>query len=85
MNYRNWVTVAKIPRDFQAEILRSLLEANEIPVILSSEGAGRAIGLTIGALGEVDMLVPDQFEKLAREILQQYNNGDLEALSDDEL
>ena len=45
----------------EAEIIRSLLEANDIQVKLSYESAGTAIGLGVGPLAEVDILVrPDQ-------------------------
>ena len=38
MSEQNWVLVASIQAEVQAELLRGLLEAQEIPVLLSREG-----------------------------------------------
>jgi hypothetical protein len=80
MSERNWVQVASVQAEVQAELLRGLLEAQEIPVLLSREGAGRALGLTVGPLGDVHILVPDTFLAEATDILNQYQTGGLENL-----
>jgi len=84
MSEHNWVQVASVQAEVQAELLRGLLEAQEIPVLLSREGAGRALGLTIGPLGEVHILVPDQYLNQANKVLIQYQAGDFEDLEMDE-
>jgi hypothetical protein len=62
----------------QAEILRGLLEASGIRVLVSYESAGRAIGLSVGRLGQVDILVPVSQADEARQILGDYYAGRLE-------
>jgi len=82
MSKGKWVSVSKIQGDLQAELLRGLLEAQEIPVLLSREGAGRAFGITVGPLGEVEVLVPEPFVQEAKSIIDMYNKGNLENLNE---
>jgi hypothetical protein len=70
-----WELVMETNGPFEAEMLRGALEANQIPVFLSQEGAGRAFGLTMGTLGLVQILVPHSKAELARKILQDYESG----------
>jgi hypothetical protein len=84
MNEEKWTQVAVVHGDLQAELLRGLLEAQEIPVLLSQEGAGRAIGLTIGPMGEVRILVPGSQIGRARSILAAYEAGTFENMATDE-
>jgi Putative prokaryotic signal transducing protein len=74
----DWIVLDEVPGMLQAEILRGLLEAQEIPTVLSQEGAGRAIGLTVGTLGTVQVLVPSKDQDRARELLNAYYSGDIE-------
>ncbi len=73
-----WEEVEEVAGDLQAEILRGLLEAQEIQVWLSQEGAGKAIGLSIPTLGKVSIMVPTHQVSRAREILDAYHSGELE-------
>lgn len=84
MGEGKWVQLANVHGDLQAELLRGLLEAQEIPVVLSQEGAGRAIGLTVGPLGEVKIMVPGVHLSRARTILMQYEAGAFEDLADED-
>ena len=77
MSEREWVLVDEVSAGIQAEILRGLLEANGITVWLNQEGAGRAYGITIPALGAVQILVPSDVEKRALELLNAYYSGEL--------
>jgi hypothetical protein len=61
----------------EAEILRGLLEAQGITVWLSQESAGRAIGLSVGPLGQVDLMVPADQVAEAKRILDDYHTGRL--------
>lgn len=72
MNSEHWETIYSSNGPLHAEILRSLLEAQDIPVFLSQEGAGSALGLTIGPLGEIQVMVPSSRVFLARQILADY-------------
>lgn len=67
-----WVVIDEVPGMLQAEILRGMLEAQEIPVLLSQEGAGRVYGLTVGPLGTVQILIPAKDLERARELLDAY-------------
>ena len=84
MGEGKWVQLASVHGDLQAELVRGLLEAQDIPVLLSQEGAGLAIGLTVGPLGEVKILVPGIHLSQARTILSQYKAGTFEDLADEE-
>ncbi|MGE5223327.1 MAG: putative signal transducing protein [Omnitrophica WOR_2 bacterium] len=74
-----WEVVDEVAGDLQAEILRGLLEAQEIQVWLSQEGAGKAYGVGLGRLGRVQILVPDYSAEAARQLLEEYYSGKLEA------
>jgi hypothetical protein len=56
----------------QAEALRGLLEAQGVEVTFSYESAGRVEGLSVGPVGEVDLLVPASQAARARRILADY-------------
>ena len=65
----SWEILKKVypPED---DIIKSLLESCEIPVILRSrEGIGRVQGLSIGPLAEVMVMVPRDKLADARELL----------------
>lgn len=53
----------------EAEIVRGRLESEGIPAILRYESAGMVYGLTVDGLGKVEVLVPEVFASLARELL----------------
>jgi hypothetical protein len=72
----DWIVLDEVSGMLQAEILRGLLESQEIPTVLSQEGAGRALGLTVGSMGNVQILVPAKDQDRARELLDAYYAGD---------
>jgi hypothetical protein len=80
----SWVLIREVAGELQAEILRGLLEANEIPVLLSQEGIGRVYGLSVSTLGRVEILVPSEFVEAAKSIMADYESGKLEDLEMDE-
>lgn len=75
MGEANWEVVYETEGQFLAEMLRGLLEAQEIPVVLSQEGLGRVYGLTVGPLGRVQILVPVSKLETARQILREFETG----------
>lgn len=75
MIQENWEEIEVVNGEIQAEIIRGLLEAQGISVLLSKEGAGRALGLSVGRLGETLILVPSSQKELALKILQDYYAG----------
>ncbi|MEI7988146.1 MAG: DUF2007 domain-containing protein [Chloroflexota bacterium] len=76
--------LTEIPGELQAEIFRGLLEANEIPVLLSQEGIAKVYGLTFTDLGIVQIFVPNESLQLAQQILADYKSGKLENSLGDE-
>ena len=76
---RKWVLVDSTSGMMMAEMLKSLLEAEGILVMLTQEGAGHAMGLTVGPLGEVQVLVASDQEEAAREIIDMYYQSTGEA------
>ena len=60
----------------QAEVLRGLLEAQDIHVLLSQESASSAIPVSFGILGDVQIMVKEEDLERAREILEEYYAGE---------
>ena len=54
----------------EAQIIKSHLESEGIPVILSYESAGLVFGLTVDGVGQVKVMVPEHLAEEAGEILQ---------------
>lgn len=75
MREENWEEVEVVSGEIQAEIIRGLLEAQGISILLSKEGAGRALGLSVGRLGETLIMVPSSQKETAMQILQDYYAG----------
>jgi hypothetical protein len=46
------------------------LESEGIPVLMKSESAGRVYGLTVDGLGQVSILVPQEFAEEAKHIIE---------------
>jgi Putative prokaryotic signal transducing protein len=82
MSEQSWERIGTAAGDLQAEILKGLLEAQGIPVVLSQEGAGQTFGLTVGRMGEVDILVPTHLVPQAQQVLDDYEQGKFESSGD---
>lgn len=82
MNEKTWKSVYTVQGEFQAEVLRGLLEAQGIPVHLSQEGIARAYGFGVGPLSEVELFVPQNQIQAAKNVLESYKAGDFEESSD---
>jgi hypothetical protein len=54
-----WAVLAQT-NPLEAEVLKAALEMADIPVVTRREAYGRVIGLTVGDLGEVEVLVPEE-------------------------
>ncbi len=80
MSQLDWIAVTIVSGDLQAELMRGLLEAQEIPVMLMQESAGRAIGIFISHLGEVEILVPKSKIQDARDVIAKYYSGEYEGI-----
>lgn len=58
-----------------AQVLRGLLEAQEIPAILSRESAGSVFPVNVGIFGLVDVLVPEAKWDDALRVLEMFPTG----------
>lgn len=74
----NLIRIYKAAGQLEAEMLKSFLESQDIPVTLNQESIGRTYGLSAGRLGEVHILVPDTHEDEARQILDDLFSGKFE-------
>ena len=61
----------------EADIVKGTLLAAGIPAETSREGAGAAYGFSVGPLAMVDILVPEEYETQASELLDAMRRGDL--------
>ncbi|MQC27424.1 MAG: DUF2007 domain-containing protein [Chloroflexi bacterium] len=75
---RKWVFIKKFYGNVEAEIVRGLFEAQGIEVLLSREGAAQALGVSFGAMGDTQLFVPSDEEEAARQLLRQFESGELE-------
>ncbi len=66
------------------EMVRLMLESFGLNAIISQESIGQTYGLTVGPMGEVAILVPEDQEHDAREILASMESGELENDGDED-
>ncbi len=72
------VIVETVSGLLEAEILRGLLEAGGVLVELSHEAALSVYSLGVGRLARVELMVREEQESLARQIIAEYRSGALE-------
>ena len=78
-----WVTVETTTGLLLAEMTAQRLIVAGIPASAWQEGAGHALGLTVGLLGEGHVLVPEEYALAARELLEQIE-GDWQETEEDQ-
>jgi hypothetical protein len=66
-----WVTVKRTPGITVAEIYVGRLQSEGIPARAWQEGAGEALGLTVGLLGTGHVVVPEEYAAQAEAILDE--------------
>jgi hypothetical protein len=62
----------------EAESVKILLESFEIPAFVNQESAGTVYGLSVGPLGEVEVVVPTKYIEDAKRIIKAMRAGELE-------
>lgn len=67
-----YVTIETVAGRPEAEFIKSFLNAEGIDVELSQEAAGSVFGLSVGTLGEVEILVPTSKAGRARRMVEEY-------------
>ena len=55
----------------RAQVIKAKLEDAGIPVLLEYESLGPVIGITVDGLGEVRILVPNQYAADARALVEE--------------
>ena len=77
----------RTPRDEVVFVANGMLEAESVKILLESfgitaytnqESAGTVYGLTVGPLGEVEVIVPPEQVDDARKIIAEMKAGNLE-------
>ena len=66
----DYVVITRVQGEIVANILKSHLENEGIPVFLRYESAGRVYGLTVDGLGEVSILVPQKLAEDAKRVIE---------------
>lgn len=65
------VEVFVAANDLEAQVIKSFLESNDIPVLLQGDAVSKIYGLTVGGLAEVRVYVPAPLAPKAIELLEQ--------------
>jgi len=79
MDEEKWAVVHTTSGMTHANIIVGRLETEGIPTRLKYEAVGAIYAITIDGLGEVDILVPEQWLEIARDILSRsYDEADLD-------
>jgi len=66
----NLVVVHVAQGELEANVIKSHLESEGIPVLLQYESAGRVFGLTVDGLGEIKILVQPELAEEAKRIIK---------------
>ena len=75
MNQLKWELLAEIHGRFEADLLKSYLEAEGIAVQLFQEGTGQDIyPVNFGPLAMVQIFVPKEKKEAAQKILETYKS-----------
>ncbi len=67
----------------EAEMVRIFLESKGINAFIYQESVGHTYGLTLGSLGEVNIMVPEEELQKAMELLQEMDRGKFELAEDE--
>jgi NhaP-type Na+/H+ and K+/H+ antiporter len=74
MKNNDFVTIAVVYGQIKAEVFKSHLESEGIPVYLQYESLGMVTGITIDGLGKIKVKVPAECAEGAKQILEQTND-----------
>ncbi len=72
------VVLCTVQGELTANVMKSHLESEGIPVMLEYESAGRIYGLAVNGLGEVRILVPKELAEEARQIIEPRDSDQVE-------
>ena len=66
-----WVKVTESLPPLEADVIKSRLEAADIPALIEQEAIGTVMGLTVGPLGSARVLVQEAMADQALELLSE--------------
>ena len=66
----HFVVVSRVQGELAANVIKSHLESEGVPALLQYESAGRVYGISVNGLGEVKILVPEEFAERAKRIIE---------------
>jgi Putative prokaryotic signal transducing protein len=64
------VVISRVQGQATADIIKSHLESEGIPVLLKYESSGAIYGILVDGVGEIRILVPKEFADEARQIIE---------------
>lgn len=70
------VLVYSAANDLEAQLIKTYLESNDIPVWLQGEAVGKVYGMVVGALAEVRVYVPEPLAQKAIELLEEASDDE---------
>lgn len=74
-----YILLVSVSGKLEAEIIHGMLQAYGVDAVMSHEAAASIYGLGVGPTAEVDILVPGDRINEARQLLDDYQQGRLEA------
>ena len=74
----NFVVISTVQGELVANVIKSHLESEGIPVLLEYESAGKVYGLTVDGLAQVRILVPQELADKVRQIIEPKEPGQAE-------
>jgi hypothetical protein len=77
-----YVLLVSVSGKLEAEIIHAMLQAYGVDAVMSHEAAASIYGLGVGPTAEVDLLVPEDHLEEAKQLLDDYQHGRLEAEED---
>ncbi len=63
------ITIYKAANQIEAELIKGLLESQDIPALLKYESLGQVYGLTVDGLGQVEVQVPAKYAQDAEDMV----------------
>ena len=66
----DFVVICTVQGELTANVIKSHLESEGVPVLLRYESAGPLYGLTVDGLGEVRIMVPRELIEKAKDIIE---------------
>ena len=70
--------ICTVQGELAANVIKSHLESEGIPVLLKWEAIGRVSGLTVDGLGQVKIMVPKEFAEDAKLIIAPRDSDEAE-------